>query len=296
FKGYNDSFGHPAGDALLQHLGLRLASVPVRGGAAFRLGGDEFCLLTPIRGVAIDRLLDDSVAALSDRGEGFEISTSLGAVFLPDEASDAREALGEADARLYAHKHHKQSTRERPHEVLLQALYEREPDLHGHTRGVAALAVLVGRELGLHGRELEELERAAQLHDIGKIAVPDHILRKPAALTDDEWVFIRQHTLVGQRILAVSPALRRIGDIVRSTHERWDGGGYPDGISGHTIALPARVIAVCDAYDAMTTKRPYREALTASAAISELVRCAGKQFDPDVVALVAQLVRHQVAA
>jgi two-component system, cell cycle response regulator len=296
FKGYNDTFGHPAGDALLQHLGVRLASVPDAGGAVFRLGGDEFCLLTPIRDVAVDQLLDHAVAALSDRGDGFEISTSLGAVFLPDEASDAREALGEADARLYAHKHQKQTLRDRPHEMLLQALYEREPELLGHTRDVTSLSVSAGRRLGLDGRDLEELERAAQLHDIGKIAVPDQILRKPGTLTDDEWVFIRQHTLVGQRILAASPALRRIGDIVRSTHEHWDGHGYPDGIAGRSIPLAARVIAVCDAYDAMTTTRPYREALTPDAAVAELERCAGTQFDPEVVTIVAPLVRHRVAA
>ena len=296
FKGYNDTFGHPAGDALLQHLGGRLASVPDDGGAAFRLGGDEFCLLTPIGSSPVDQLLDHAVSALSDRGDGFEISTSLGAVFLPEEAPDAREALGEADARLYAHKHQKQTRRDRPHEVLLQALYEREPELLGHTRGVTTLSVDVGRRLGLEGRDLEELERAAQLHDIGKIAVPDHILRKPSALSDDEWAFIRQHTLVGQRILAASPALRRIGDIVRSTHERWDGAGYPDGIPGESIPLAARIIAVCDAYDAMTTTRPYREALSPYAAVSELERCAGAQFDPDVVGVVADVVRHEIAA
>ena len=296
FKGYNDTFGHPAGDALLQHLGARLASVPGDGGSAFRLGGDEFCLLTPARNIAIHDLLDRAVDALSDRGEGFEISTSLGVVFLPEDASDPREALGEADARLYAHKHQKQSRRDRPHEVLLQALYEREPDLLGHTRCVASLSVEVGRRLGLPSRELEELERAAQLHDIGKIAVPDEILRKPSKLTAEEWVFIRQHTLVGQRILAVSPALRRIGDIVRATHERWDGAGYPDQICGTSIPLAARIIAVCDAYDAMTTSRPYRSALDQDAAVAELERCSGSQFDPTVVAVVTTAVRHQIAA
>jgi len=296
FKGYNDSFGHPAGDALLQHLGARLAAVPGPSGAAFRLGGDEFCLLTPTRDLAVPSLLNRACDALSDQGEGFEIGTSFGAVFLPEEASDPREALGEADARLYAHKHQKQSRRDRPHEVLLQALYEREPELVGHTRCVATLSVEVGRRLGLEGRELDELERAAQLHDIGKIAVPDQILRKPGKLNEDEWVFIRQHTLVGQRILAVSPALRRIGDIVRSTHEHWDGTGYPDQLRGSAIPLAARIIAVCDAYDAMTTNRPYRRALELDDAIGELERCAGRQFDSDVVAIVTAAVLQQIAA
>jgi diguanylate cyclase (GGDEF)-like protein len=296
FKGYNDTFGHPAGDALLQRLGIRLAGVPHEGGAAFRLGGDEFCLLTPIRDIPVEEILDAACEALSAKGEGFEIGTSLGAVFLPEDAGTPRDALGEADARLYAHKHQKHSRRDRPHEVLLQALYEREPDLFGHTRGVATLAVEVGRRLGVTGHALEELERAAQLHDIGKIAVPDQILRKPGQLTDDEWAFIRQHTLVGQRILAASPALRRIGDIVRATHERWDGAGYPDGVAGEAIPLPARIIAVCDAFDAMTAARPYRPPLEPSAAVEELIRCAGSQFDPAVVALVAESVKQRIAA
>ena len=296
FKGYNDTFGHPAGDTLLQHLGTRLSMVPSEDGAAFRLGGDEFCLLSRIRGAAVDKILDRAVAALSDEGEGFEIGTSFGAVFLPEDADQASDALREADGRLYAHKHQKQSRRDGPHEVLLQALYEREPELLGHTRGVAALALDVGHTLGLDGGELEELERAAQLHDIGKIAVPDQILRKPGALTEDEWVFIRQHTLVGQRILAASPTLRRIGDIVRATHERWDGAGYPDGIRGSDIPLPARIIAVCDAYDAMTMVRPYRPAFNPIAAVAELERCSGSQFDPTVVAVVSRSVRHRIAA
>jgi len=296
FKSYNDAFGHPAGDALLQRLGIRLATVPHEGGGAFRLGGDEFCLLTPILDIPVDQLLDAAVDALSAKGEGFEIGASFGAVFLPDDAADPREALGEADARLYAQKHQKHYRRDRPHEVLLQALYEREPALIGHTRGVAALAVEAGRRLGVTGAALEELERAGQLHDIGKIAVPDQILRKPGALNEDEWIFIRQHTLVGQRILAASPALRRIGDIVRATHERWDGAGYPDGIEGENIPLTARIIAVCDAFDAMTAARPYRPPLDPSAAIEELIRCAGSQFDPEVVTVVAESVRQRIAA
>ena len=283
FKGYNDMFGHPAGDALLQRLGTRLEAVPGEHGAVFRLGGDEFCLLMHASEIEVEQVLAEATEALSAKGDGFEIGTSVGAIFIPHDARDPREALVEADTRLYAHKYQKRSRRERPHDVLLQALHEREPALIGHTKGVATLAVAVGRSLGLADLDLDELERAAQLHDIGKIAVPDQILRKPSALTEDEWTFIRQHTVVGQRILAASPTLRRIGDIVRATHERWDGAGYPDGISGEAIPLPARIISVCDAYDAMTTTRPYRVALSAEAAAAELRLCAGSQFDPAVV-------------
>ncbi len=296
FKSYNDAFGHPAGDALLVRLGARLAAAVGSNGAAYRLGGDEFCLLAPVRGEEVAVLLDGAAEALSEQGDGFHVTTSFGAVFLPDDAHAARAALGEADTRLYAQKHHKRALRERTHQALVQALHEREPGLAGHTHGVTALALSTGQRLGLGEGELEELERAAQLHDIGKIAVPDQILRKPGPLSEHEWRFIHQHTLVGQRILAASPALRRIGEIVRATHEHWDGSGYPDGLQGEAIPLAARLIAVCDAFDAMTTERPYRRALAPEEAVAELERCAGTQFDPAVVRAVVAVVRERVAA
>ena len=140
--------------------------------------------------------------------------------------------------------------------MLLQALYEREPALHSHLHGVAALADEVGRALGLDDAALEELSRAAMLHDIGKIAIPDQILHKAGPLDEDEWRFVRQHTVVGERILGASLALRPIGRIVRATHERWDGTGYPDGLAGDEIPIEARIVFVCDAFEAMTGRPP----------------------------------------
>src|SRR5262249_38087358 len=141
--------------------------------------------------------------------------------------------------------------------------------------------------------ELEELRLAAELHDVGKLAVPDEILRKAGPLTEEEWAFVERHTLVGQRILAAAPSLARVGEIVRATHERWDGTGYPDGLAGEAIPLAARVISVCDAYTAMTARRPYRLPVTSDAAIEELTRCAGSQFDPELVPLVVVALRER---
>ena len=296
FKRYNDTFGHPAGDALLARLGAKLGAVPPKDGRAYRLGGDEFCLLAPATIDSAAQLIDASVVALFEQSEGFEIGTSFGAVFIPSDASTASEALSEADARLYAHKHQKSARRDRPHEVLLQALYEREPELKGHTNSVAALSVEVGRRVGLSDAELEELDLAAHLHDIGKIAVPDDVLHKPGKLHDSDWNLIRQHTIVGQRILSASPALRRVGEIVRASHERWDGTGYPDQLAAEDIPLAARVIAVCDAFDAMTATRAYRPPLTVSEALAELRHCSGTQFDPEIVALVAASITERIAA
>lgn len=296
FKGYNDAFGHLAGDELLARLGAKLDAVPGLDVTAYRMGGDEFCLLAPIAGTDVERLLDAAVTALSEHGEGFEVGCSFGAVHLPDEARDASSALRLADERLYAQKHLKQSRRDRSQELLLQVLHERDPDTRSETEAVPALALAVGRALGLDPSSLAELEQAATLHDLGMLAVPDAILRKPGPLDDAEWRFVRQHTVVGERILAVSPLLRGLGPIVRSTHERWDGSGYPDGLEGEEIPLAARVIAVCDAFHAMTSRRPYREALSVDEALAELDRCAGAQFDARLAALLAAHVRAAVAA
>jgi len=139
--------------------------------------------------------------------------------------------------------------------------------------------------LGLEAAELDGLARAAELHDIGKMAVPDAVLDKAGPLTADDRRFIGQHTLVGERIIGAAPDLRPVGRLVRSSHERWDGRGYPDGLAGEDIPLGSRIIAVCDAYDAMTSERPYRAAVTMDDAIAELRRCSGTQFDPGVVAV-----------
>jgi HD-GYP domain-containing protein (c-di-GMP phosphodiesterase class II) len=143
--------------------------------------------------------------------------------------------------------------------------------------------------------QLDELGRAAELHDVGKAAIPDAILNKPGPLDQDEWAFMRRHTLVGERILAAAPALAPVAVIVRSSHEWWDGNGYPDALAGTAISLGARIVSVCDAFDAMTTERPYARALSQAAALAELNRGAGTQFDPDVVRAFASALREKTS-
>jgi diguanylate cyclase (GGDEF)-like protein len=296
FKGYNDTFGHPAGDALLTRLGSKLAAVPGSQGAAYRLGGDEFCLVAAVGEGDAEPLIDRACEALTEHGEGFQIESSFGAVMLPEEATDPSQALQIADERLYAQKHSRRGESDRTMAALLEALAQREPDLQAHLEGVSALAVETGRMLGLRRDELDELARAAQLHDLGKLAVPDEILQKPGPLDEREWAFIRQHTIVGERILRASPALRSVATVVRSSHEHWDGSGYPDGLAGEEIPLAARIVCACDAYDAMLSTRPYREALSPEEALNELMRLAGEQFDPGVVRVLVAHVRDRLEA
>ncbi len=291
FKTYNDTFGHPAGDRLLAMIGDALAGAVGGSGTAFRMGGDEFCAIVDAGDESADDVARRLGSALVQSGQGFHVGASYGTVLLPDEATDSQEALRIADRRLYANKRggrisaHRQSS-----DVLLAVLAERDPDLGAHVNHVADLAGEVARRFGLDDGEVEDIRRAAALHDIGKIAVPERILDKPAALDPDELALMRQHTVVGERVLSAAPALGAVARMVRSSHERWDGAGYPDGLAGAGIPLGARVIFVCDAFDAMTADRPYQAAMTPADALAELRRCAGTQFDPDVVeAFIATL-------
>jgi diguanylate cyclase (GGDEF)-like protein len=297
FKSYNDTYGHPAGDELLIRLGHRLATAAEPYGGAYRLGGDEFCVLakTDIAGRAA--VIAATQAALSETGEGFEVTASQGSVLIPAEAKTVADALQLADSRMYAQKGQGRiSAGRQTRDVLLSTLRERQPHLHDHLTGVADTAVAAARELGMTPEQIDEVSRAAELHDVGKMAIPDAILEKPGPLDDEEWAFMRRHTIIGERILAAAPALIPVATIVRSSHERWDGTGYPDGLAGEGIPLGARVVSVCDAFDAMISDRPYRPARSTDEAFAELQSCAGEQFDPRVVeAFTTALKRAAVA-
>ena len=285
FKNYNDSFGHAAGDALLMRLGHALAeAVGEFGGRAYRPGGDEFCVIAD---AAHQHAMEQAASrALSEHGEGFTISTAFGSTVIPQDTGDLTEALRKADEAMYAQKHSGRATAGRQSsDVLMRALAERHPDLGEHHDGVAELAEQVAKRLGVDGEELGQVRLAASLHDIGKVAIPDAIITKPAALTDEEWAFMRRHTLIGERILAAAPSLAASAQLVRSSHEAWNGSGYPDGLASVEIPVGSRIIAICDAFDAMISDRPYAPQKTTSEALAELRRCAGTQFDPAIVAI-----------
>lgn len=293
FKQYNDTFGHPAGDALLQRLGQALAVAVPEGGHAFRVGGDEFCALYDVRGTDALAACERMAQALTEQGEGFTVGCSYGSVVLPQDAASPNAALALVDRRLYANKNSLRAPADRQSSaVLMQALTERDDALGRHVDDVAVSACATAERLGVTGNDLEDVRLAAQLHDVGKVAIPEAILSKPGPLTDDEWQLMRRHTLIGERITAAAPALARVGRIIRSSHERFDGDGYPDRLAADEIPLAARIIAVCDAYDAMTSQRPYRPTpMSHESALPELRRAAGTQFDANVVdALAATLV------
>ena len=283
FKQYNDTFGHPAGDALLARLGERLGAAVDGIGTAYRMGGDEFCVLAAAESDRAVTIVELAAAALSDAGEAFAIGCSHGLALVPSEAFSPAEALSLADQRMYAHKASDSALTRQSTDVLLKVLSERDSALREHLSGVAELAERIAVRLGLGEHEVKLIVLAAKLHDVGKTAIPDEILNKPGPLDHDEWEFMRSHTVIGERIILAAPSLAPTAGLVRSSHERFDGTGYPDALDGGAIPLGASIIAVCDAFDAMVATRPYRAAMAPADAVAELRRCAGTQFDPLVV-------------
>jgi diguanylate cyclase (GGDEF)-like protein len=282
FKAYNDTFGHPGGDLLLKRVSLAFKDAVGASGRAYRLGGDEFCAL--IWEESGEGLVDACLDALSEIGEGFSITSSYGSVLMPSETSDSDLALQIADQRLYAHKDSSRpSAAKQTRDFALELLALHEPELHVHSSKVAMLADAVGRRLRLGEQEIADTTRAAELHDIGKVAIPASVLHNTEPLDAAEWEIMRRHPTIGANVLAAAPALSKVAAIVLASHERYDGTGYPRGLAGDEIPLPARIVFVCDSFDAMTSVRPYGEAKSEQEALDELRRGSGTQFDPDVV-------------
>ena len=296
FKRYNDTFGHPAGDALLRRLGQRLAAAcKGRGWIPARLGGDEFCVVLP-GDVHPDALYGLLGTTLAEEGESFEITCASGVVAVPREARMPNEALRVADSRMYARKFESRPTAERSlGEAMMRMLDEHHPGLGSHVEEVTDLAAACATQLGLSRDEAKSVERAAQLHDVGKVAIPSAILTKDGPLDEDEWEFMRRHSVIGERIVAGIPSLEGLAPIVRASHERWDGRGYPDGLVGEESPLGARIIFVADAFCAMTETRSYAPAKSVEAARQELCDCAGTQFDATVVAALITVLNARDA-
>ncbi|HEY8647038.1 MAG TPA: HD domain-containing phosphohydrolase [Gaiellaceae bacterium] len=306
FKRINDQFGHPAGDRVLSQVASRLR----QGGESFRLGGDEFAVLL----AGMDEQLALSTAqsivqriADTELGKAGAITVSAGVATFPQHGRERDSLIRLADGALYWAKEHGKNqvrlaradvaelsefrrvasgvdrvARFRAAASLARAVDSRDAYTGSHSERVATFAAEIASQLGLPAEEVELTRLAGSLHDLGKLAIPEEILRKPAALSDAERLVLERHPQIGYRMLE-SLGVDPIADWVLHHHERWDGHGYPDGLAEDRIPLGARIIFVADAFDAMTSDRLYQAALSYEEAVAEVDRCAGSQFDPDVV-------------
>lgn len=280
FKTYNDTFGHQAGDRLLAQAGESLAEAVGGRGRAYRIGGDEFCALLRIDRRPAEEIGGDLARAMSRRGEGFSITASFGCAVAPLDGRDTTVLMRRADDEMYGRKGRRRPGTERQlQDALTAVLRARDPEMERHAAGVTKLSAALGRYLGLAAADQRALVHAAALHEIGRVAA-----------TKDA----TSHTVTGESILTAAPSLGYAAQIVRSVEERWDGSGRPDGLRGDSIPLPARVIAVCDAFTAMTSDRRAGRAKGFEEAIAELRRCAGSQFDPELVRALVEVLRHPV--
>jgi diguanylate cyclase (GGDEF)-like protein/putative nucleotidyltransferase with HDIG domain len=299
FKAVNDREGHAAGDALLCETVRRLTSVLRPLDVVGRLGGDEFAVLFPGAGQANSESL---VGRLRDALAG-RVPASFGYSCFPDDGVHPEELFNHADVRLYAAKAQRPRRREdRALELIwataLADAVDRRMDVsHQHSRQVAEYAAVIARGLGWDEAQLGTLRLAATLHDVGKVCIPDRILNKPGKLDHAEYAELKRHTIVGAEMLARIDDLDEIVPWVRHSHEHVDGSGYPDGLVGDAIPAASRIMLVADAFDAMTSDRPYRRARAVTVALAELQRHAGTQFDAAcVAALTAAVVASEPAS
>ena len=218
---------------------------------------------------------------MRESGDGFAISAAFGAIVLPYEASTPSDALKLADQRMYAQKHGSRSAAGHPDEQRATAgahgAESRPRRPHARSRGARRSRRAQVRS---QRREVEDIRLGASLHDVGKMAIPDAILTKPGPPSSEEWQYVKNHTVAGEKILGAAPALDGVARLVRASHERFDGDGYPDGLAGEQIPLGARIIFVCDAFDAIIADRPYRDARSVEEAVAEIRRCAGRSSTP----------------
>lgn len=284
----NDTFGHAVGDELLAATAKIIRGVIRKGDVPARIGGDEFAIFLSRADESVAHSLAIRLRAQVEKynqmGPGVPLSVSFGYAVGQKRDASIQKLIKEADDNMYREKlHHSRSARSAIVQTVMKLLEERDFVTEEHAERLQDLTSRLALKLGLSEPCIAEIRLLAKFHDIGKIGIPDHILLKAGPLTPEEWSEMKRHCEIGYRIAQASPDLLPIAEWILKHQEKWDGEGYPFRLKGGEIPLECRILAVADAYDAMTSDRPYRKAMSQQAAIAELRRCAGTQFDADLV-------------
>ena len=294
----NDTFGHKAGDELLKDASEIISSCFRKTDIVSRIGGDEFCILLPgVDGRIANKKKEELISMISrynSRSPLLPLSMSIGVATTQSiEGENIYDIYQRADDDMYKYKiSQSDSPRSKIVDMLLTALSEKDFMAQGHSVRMAGLALAMAERIHMPDSQKRDLILLAKVHDIGKVGVPDRILLKPGILDRDEYDQMKKHTLIGYNIASRSRDLSHISDLILHHHERWDGKGYPDGLKGEDIPLACRVIAIIDAYDAMTNTRPYRKAMSKVDSIKEVLNNRGTQFDPQLVDEFIKLIEQ----
>lgn len=286
----NDTMGHAFGDKLLKAFANILLVSKRKEDIAIRLGGDEFILIMPRadENIALKVLknIKHNVESYNNNLEEkiLQLSVAMGISVRKDMKKTIDDVLKEADDNMYKNKLlDKASSKNHILNVLIAALGEKDYITLGHTKRVSKLCERMAKILKLDYSKANNLMLLSDVHDLGKVAIPDNILNKPGSLTEEEWNIMKAHCEKGYKIALSTPELAGIADLILKHHERWDGKGYPLGIKGEEIPIECRILSIIDSYDAMTNKRPYNKEKSHEDALNEIKRCSGTQFDPNLV-------------
>ena len=321
FKLFNDTYGHPVGDQVLRRVADALQQDCGPGDILGRYGGDEFLVALPGQdaagAVALSQRLQTRMVSEGFRRAGDDrtipITLSFGIAAFPTDSIQRHELLTLADINLYAAKRSEggivgTSEIQRAHRALrtegsfsvldamITSVDNKDSYTRRHSEDVTEYALWLAEEMGLSEETQRTVRVGGLLHDVGKIGVPDEILRKPGRLTPDEYEVMKRHPHLGALMVAGVPGMEFIIDAVRSHHERWDGQGYPDALAGEDIPLLGRILALADAFSAMTTDRPYRRGMEREAALDEIQRHIGTQFDPKLAQAFLRAARRRCSA